>query len=304
MVFSAIRRSLSLKVSLTLVAVTAVLISGVALAIISHQERSMEELTLDKAKTSAQLGAVAYGRLMEDGVDNGYLTVQDVFDVNYEEIKGYNWNGRPRYHTRYDFYTDRVMVTLLDRFLESPDIIAAIGTDANGYIPTHNSKFMRPVTGDQEKDMVGNRAKRLGDNAVATKAGKNEEKVLVQSYKRDTGELTWDVSSPIYVKGKHWGCFRVVVSIAEINRLRSSLVWTLVGMFTLFALVTTGVIFFMIRRAMNPLVQLTVLADEISTGEGLENPIKATTQDEVGRMAKAVDRLRTSLKAAMSRLGE
>ena len=28
-------------------------------------------------------------------------------------------------------------------------------------------------------------------------------------YKRDTGEIMHDLSAPIYVKGKHWGGFRI-----------------------------------------------------------------------------------------------
>jgi len=304
MVFDAIRKSLSLKVSIALAAATVILTTIAASVIIGRQTRSMEELTMDKAKMSAQLGAETYGRLLEDGIDNNYLTVGDVFDKNYVDIKGYNWNGIPRYHTKYDSYTDNVMVAFLDRFLASEDIVAALGADVNGYVPTHNSKYMQPFTGDAAKDLANNRSKRMFKDDVALKAGKSEEPVLVQAYHRDTGELTWDVSSPIYVKGKHWGCFRAIVSSAQIDRRRSELVSGLAIMFSVFAAVTAGLIFLMLRQAMKPLIALTGLADEISLGEGLENAIKPQSTDEVGRMAKAVDRLRASLKAAMSRLGE
>lgn len=304
MVFAAIRKSLSLKVSITLAVITVALTTIAAAIIINRQTRSMEELTMDKAKMSAQLGAKTYGRLLEDGVDNNYLTVQDVFDKNYMEIKGYNWNGVPRYHTKYDSYTDNVMVAFLDRFLASDDILAAIAEDTNGYVPTHNSKYMQPFTGDATKDVANNRSKRMFKDEVALKAGKSEEAVLTQPYHRDTGELAWDVSSPINVKGKHWGAFRVIVSSAQIDKKRTELIWGLVGMFTAFALVTALLIFGMLRQSMKPLVKLTNLAEEISLGEGLENPIKPQTIDEIGMMTKAVDRLRSSLKAAMARLGE
>jgi hypothetical protein len=42
----------------------------------------------------------------------------------------------------------------------------------------------------------------------------------------------------------------------------------------------------------------------MSTGEQLDSPIAVKSIDEVGRMAKSLDRLRVSLKAAMERLGE
>ena len=304
MVFTAIRKSLSLKVSITLAAITLVLTTIAAVIIISRQAHSMEDLTMDKAKMSAQLGAKTYGRLLEDGIDNNHLTVQDVFDKNYIEIKGYNWNGTPRYHTRYDSYTDNVMVAFMDRFLASEDIIGAVGADINGYVPTHNSKFMQMFTGDAAKDSSNNRSKRIFKDEVAVTAGKSEQPVLTQAYHRDTGELTWDVSSPVYVKGKHWGCFRVIVSSAQIEKKRGELIWSLVAMFGAFSVITTAMIFSMLRRSIKPLVHLTHLADEISLGEGLENPIKTQSIDEVGMMTKAVDRLRASLKAAMARLGE
>jgi len=31
----------------------------------------------------------------------------------------------------------------------------------------------------------------------------------LQTYKRDTGEVMHDLSVPIYVRGRHWGGFRV-----------------------------------------------------------------------------------------------
>lgn len=301
---SVIRKSLGLKVSLTLATLTLALTGVVGSIIISHQTQALEDATASKARLSAQLGAQAYGRLLEDAIDNGYVTVQDVFDRNYEEIKGYNWGGKPKYHTRYDFYTDRTALQLEDRFLSTPDFVGAIGADVNGYIPTHNTRYQKPLTGDPGKDLEGNRTKRIFNDEVALKAGKNEEAVLLQSYVRDTGERTWDVSSPVYVKGKHWGCFRILVSLEEIAKQRSNLILVLTFMFGGLALATTLMILAMIKRSVKPLVDLATLADQLSLGEGLENPIKPTTSDEVGVMAKSVDRLRASLKAAMSRLGE
>jgi hypothetical protein len=35
------------------------------------------------------------------------------------------------------------------------------------------------------------------------------EKVLLQTYRRDTGEVMHDLSVPIFLKGRHWGGFRM-----------------------------------------------------------------------------------------------
>jgi methyl-accepting chemotaxis protein len=32
---------------------------------------------------------------------------------------------------------------------------------------------------------------------------------LLQTYRRDTGEIMHDMSAPIYVQGRHWGGFRI-----------------------------------------------------------------------------------------------
>jgi HAMP domain-containing protein len=112
------------------------------------------------------------------------------------------------------------------------------------------------------------------------------------------------VSSPIYVKGRHWGVFRVGVSRTSIARHVHSLLIELTLVFGFLAVVTIGFIFLMLRRSMRPLERLAYLAGEISTGEGLDQPIKPASSDEIGQMAKSLNRLRSSLQAAMGRLGE
>ncbi|HEY5961852.1 MAG TPA: HAMP domain-containing protein [Polyangiaceae bacterium] len=304
MILDVVRRSIGLKVSLILAGITVVTTSLVGIVIAQGETKALEELTLSKAKMSARVGSIVYGRVIEDGIDNNFLTVSDAFDTKYEEIKGYNWNGKPKYHTKYDAYTDRSLVPVLDRFLEGEEVFGAFGTDINGYIPTYATKFMQPITGDKAKDWAGNRAKTIGSYEVAKKAGANEEPTLVQNYTRDLGERMWDVSAPVYVKGKHWGAFRVLIAVDVIERRSRSLLVTMFLLFGAFAVVSAGVIFWMIQRSLRPLVKLTALADELSTGERLDEPIKLAKIDEVGRMGKSLDRLRASLKSAMSRLGE
>jgi HAMP domain-containing protein len=175
--------------------------------------------------------------------------------------------------------------------------------DENGYLPTHNSRFQKAVTGDAAQDLAGNRTKRIFADPVGLAAAKNKDPSLVQIYKRDTGETMWDVSSPIYVKGKHWGGFRVAVSMERIEAHQRILLLTLAGIFTIFTLVTVGAIFLLVHGAMQPVARLTEAATQISLGEGLEVPIKPETEDEIGRLTKTIDRLRLSMKAAMQRLG-
>jgi HAMP domain-containing protein len=111
------------------------------------------------------------------------------------------------------------------------------------------------------------------------------------------------VSSPIFVKGRHFGAFRVAVSVDSIAAHKRALIIQLLITLAILATVATGFIYFTLRRSMRPLEQLAELATEISTGEKLDEPIRATTSDEIGEMARSLNRLRASLQAAMQRLG-
>jgi HAMP domain-containing protein len=300
-----VRRKLSLKVSLILALITIPPLIAAAYLITSRQAASLEQLTISNGKIAAMTGAEMYGNALEGAIDSGVLTLGDVFDPVYEPIKGFDFGDNPRFHTRYDFYTDRVVLAFQDQILESsPDFLYAVGGDMSGYTPTHDSRFQRPLTGDRTKDLSGNRTKRKFWTPMHQKAAANLEPVLVQPYLRDTGESAWDVSSPIFVKGRHFGAFRVAVSVDSIATHKRALLLQLAVVFGFLGLVTVGVIFLMLRRSMKPLEHLASLANRISTGEGLDNMIRPGSSDEIGQMAKSLNRLRASLQAAMGRLGE
>lgn len=297
------RKTLSAQVALKL-AVVVVVLTGIAAVLITRREtQQMEDLTLEKARLAATIGARQYGDVLDGLIDGGVVTVSQVFDREYAPIKGFEFGERPKFHTAYDVLLDRAVVVFQDKFLDYEDFIFAVGVDVNGYLPTHNTRYQKPLTGDPAKDLTGNRTKRMFDDPVGIKAAKNQEPSLLQVYERDTGERMWDVSSPVYVKGKHWGGFRVGVSMQRIDARTKALLATLAGYFAIFGLVTIGTMFLVVRRAMRPVLDLSSRAQEISLGEGLDTPIKSDAIDEIGQLTKTLDRLRVSMKAAMSRLG-
>jgi len=302
-IFKAVKRSLGAKVALKLAIVVLALTALAATVIVVHQTRQLEEMTLEKARLAARTGARHFGDALDGAIDNDVLTVQDAFDRNYVPIKGHDWGKKPRFHSKYDLVTDVAAIQFMDTLIEDENFIFAIGVDDQTYMPTHNSKFQLPATDVPEKDLTGNRTKVMTNYPVGLKAAQNLEPSFVQVYKRDTGETMWDVSAPIFVKGKHWGAFRVGVSMEQIAVRQRSLLLTLVGIFALFLAVTVGTIFLVVQRAMKPVLALTAAAEQISLGEELDVPIKADSADEIGQLTKTIDRLRVSMKAAMSRLG-
>ena len=300
-----IRRKLSIKVSVALALITIPAMVAAAYLITAGQGRLSEQMTIESAKVGAMTAARSYGLALDAGVDAGLFTVKELIDPTYEQIRGFDWGENQRFHTSYDAYCDRVMTVVQDKVLESsPDFVYAVGGDVNGYTPTHNTRFENVITGDRVKDLVTYRAKRKFTTEVHKAAHRSLEPVLVQAYMRDTGDSIWDVSSPIFVKGQHFGAFRIGVARDSIAAHRRVLLIELSVVFGVLTLVIVGCIFLVLRREMRPLEGLVVATDELSTGEGYDNPINVASVDEIGQMGKSVNRLRTSLASAMHRLGE
>jgi methyl-accepting chemotaxis protein len=151
--------------------------------------------------------AQAAGEIFDRAVDAGRISVDDLFDEHYQPLA----NTRPqKFKSRFDDFTDQAMVPLQEGLLSQHDwLVYGICTDRNGYVPTHNRVFSQPLTGDEQVDFLHNRSKRVFDDPVGKRCGSHEQLFLLQTYRRDTGELMHDISAPIYVKGRHWGGFRI-----------------------------------------------------------------------------------------------
>ncbi|PHR84665.1 MAG: chemotaxis protein [Colwellia sp.] len=154
-----------------------------------------------------QLAANRVGRLFEQSITDKTITIQQLFNFNYQPIV----NTTPqKFTTSFDSFTDRCLPKIQEVLLqEFSNIIYAVAADTNGYLPTHNKCFSKPLTGDPQIDIVNNRTKRIYDDATCIRCGQHTDKFLLQTYKRDTGEIMHDVSAPIFIQGKHWGGFRI-----------------------------------------------------------------------------------------------
>jgi hypothetical protein len=166
----------------------------------------MEEELQEKGKAKTQAGARMMERILLQAIASSKLTPGDLFDENYQPIPGTN---PQKYHTRFDSFCDAMITAKQDEFLNDSQVAFAVLIDRNGYLPTHNSRYSQPLTGDYDKDLKGNRTKRLFSDKVGLAAAHNKKEVLVQVYNRDTGERIWDISAPIYLQGQHWGAFRI-----------------------------------------------------------------------------------------------
>jgi len=151
--------------------------------------------------------ASTISELLEDAVRRKQINLEDLFDTDYVPIP----NTSPqKFHTKYDALMDRILPSIQEPFFGRNKAIAyAIAIDRNGYVPTHNNRFCQPLTGDAAKDMVGNRTKRIFSDNVGKRSGSHEQPFLIQTYRRDTGEIMHDISAPVYIQGRHWGGVRI-----------------------------------------------------------------------------------------------
>jgi methyl-accepting chemotaxis protein len=46
-------------------------------------------------------------------------------------------------------------------------------------------------------------------DATGKRGAANLQRFLLQTYRRDTGEILCDLSMPIFLEGRHWGCLRL-----------------------------------------------------------------------------------------------
>lgn len=161
----------------------------------------------DRVRAEAKAAAARVGEVFEQAVDQGQIGIDDLFDRNYKPLEG---THPQKYTTRFDSFTDRVLPAIQEPILASDShIVFAGAVDNNGYFPTHNNKFAQALTGDYEKDLKQSRTKRIFDDRTGSRCGAHTKSSLLQTYKRDTGEIMHDMSVPIYVKGRHWGGFRI-----------------------------------------------------------------------------------------------
>ena len=156
---------------------------------------------------AARTAAAAITAQFENDVAQGNISIQDLFDRNLEPIA----NTAPRqYNSRFDTYTDGFLPAIQEPLLKAhSSLIYAIATTPEGYVPTHNNAFCRKPKGELEHDTRYCRTKRLFNDRTGARCGSHEQTLLLQTYKRDTGEIMHDLSVPIFVQGRHWGGIRL-----------------------------------------------------------------------------------------------
>ncbi|HEY3791415.1 MAG TPA: methyl-accepting chemotaxis protein [Bradyrhizobium sp.] len=149
--------------------------------------------------------------VFEAAVERGEIRLEQLMDENYREISGTN---PKQYLSQYLDFTDRVLPPIQDPIQKSnPRIVFCVAWARSGYLPTHNPNYSLPQGSDPVWNNANCRNRRLFDDRNVRKIGKNTKPFLLQTYRREMGGgkfvLMNDLSSPIFVRGRHWGAFRM-----------------------------------------------------------------------------------------------
>ncbi|MDX5336264.1 MAG: methyl-accepting chemotaxis protein [Marinobacter sp.] len=168
-----------------------------------NSSQSYHRLFFDQARA----GAAQIGELFEQAIEQGKLSESALFEKKREPIPNTN---PQQYSSAFDRFTDQVLPAVQESIKNSHDaIVFSISCAPDGYVPTHNRDFAHPPTGNPEVDLVKSRSKRLFNDRTGIRCGSHTQDMLLQTYRRDTGEIMHDLSVPIFVNGKHWGGFRI-----------------------------------------------------------------------------------------------
>jgi len=155
------------------------------------------------------------GTVFEKAVETGDISMDDLFDRDYQPIPGTN---PEQVMTRFTEFTDRVLTPIQEGILESDEhIVYAAAVDENGYLPTHNKKFSKPQGDDPVWNTANCRNRRIFNDRAGMRAAKNEQPVLLQTYRRDMGGGTFvvmkELDVPITVSGRRWGTLRLAYKL-------------------------------------------------------------------------------------------
>jgi methyl-accepting chemotaxis protein len=147
----------------------------------------------------------------ETAIERGEITLDQLFDEKYREITG---TDPKQYLTNYVALTDRILPSIQDPIQKiDPRIVFCVAWAKGGYLPTHNPNYRLPQGSDPVWNNANCRNRRLFNDRAVHKVAANTKPFLLQTYRREMGGgnfvLMKDLSSPIRVRGRHWGAFRM-----------------------------------------------------------------------------------------------
>jgi methyl-accepting chemotaxis protein len=147
---------------------------------------------------------------IEHAIDEGEITIDDVFDQDYQVVEGSN---PVQYLVRFNDASDRHVRPILDRTKAADGRIigSAIG-DMNGYLPTHLTERSHPQGPDPVWNDEHCRNKRMLIDDTTRMALASDRPATLATYRMELGDKYIPVKNifvPLWIKGRRWGNFEL-----------------------------------------------------------------------------------------------
>jgi methyl-accepting chemotaxis protein len=148
--------------------------------------------------------------VVERAIDEGEISPEEVFDIDYQVVEGTN---PVQYDVLFNAAADKLVRPILDRTKAGDNRIigSAIG-DMNGYLPTHLSERSHPQGADPVWNDEHCRNRRILIDDTTRNALASDKPATLATYRMELGDKFIPVKNvfvPIYFKGRRWGNFEL-----------------------------------------------------------------------------------------------
>jgi methyl-accepting chemotaxis protein len=158
----------------------------------------------------AQEAMRAIQAVVERGVENGEISMNEIFDREYKLIEGTN---PEQFDTHFCAFADKYIRPILDRVKGSDDrLIGSAITDVNGYLPTHLTERSHTPGPDPVWNDAHCRNKRIFMDETTAAAIVSEKPAMLATYRMELGDRFIPVKNvfvPLWIKGRRWGNYEL-----------------------------------------------------------------------------------------------
>lgn len=301
-------KKLSFRISFALIVILGSIVTVFTIYLVNDRSEQLRSTILKKGIATTQTGAKIMSDILENVVENDIFSLDELFNdslvkipfdnavlAKYKDISEEQLNAIQKYHyaSKLDVYLDTLISNIQNEFFKDPQVVFAVLCDKQGYTPTHNAKYNKSLTGNFTIDNEESRAKRIYYDSIPIENYKNHEYIL-KVYNRDTGEEMWRISSPVYVKDRLWGSFRIGFSMRKTEKAISNLQKRLIIMMLILLLITVVAINRTTAFLMRPLKKLYQGVTKVAQGD-LSYSIELRRTDEIGDLARAFNKMTKDL---------
>jgi methyl-accepting chemotaxis protein len=158
----------------------------------------------------AQDAMRAIAEVVERGVRDGSIGMDQVFDRNYVPIPGRN---PVQYDNQFCDFADAHIRPLLDRYkLKDPRILGSAITNVDGFLPTHLSERCQAPGPDPVWNDAHCRNRRIFMDEQTRAAIESDKPAMLLTYRMELGDRTYPVKNvfvPLFINNRRWGNFEL-----------------------------------------------------------------------------------------------